>query len=211
MLRGLPLGEAEVTGKSQGGESGDLQRCFFMGLVGLWFSPVMLVFRLNQHQTTIDLHETAWKIMLVWASLWGCLLCVHECGKWMTVLYSSFNLSFCSKVTQLQGLAPAGYSGAPAKDMHSCQLLSDMLHPSQQKYPPLASYIVSSPFSVWNFYHKSLGSSFLYSSVIKASEWKKTIVWSSDSADKWNHTCRSLWCQLVGPGTDGELLLRRSS
>lgn len=31
------------------------------------------------------------------------------------VLYSSFNLSFCSKVTQLQGLAPVGYSGAQLK------------------------------------------------------------------------------------------------
>lgn len=146
---------------------------FFRGLVGLWSSPVVLVC----HQTTIDLHETTWKFMLVWVWSLRLYLCVcSSVGKWMIVLYSSFNLSFCSKVSQLQGLAPAGYSGAPAKDMHSCQLLSDTLCPSQEKYPPLASYIVSSPFSVWRFYHKSLGSSFLYSSVIKASEWKRRLL-----------------------------------
>lgn len=86
MLKGLPLGAAEVAEKSQGGESGDLQRGFIRGLV----RPAP-----NHHRPSQNLLE-------IHASL-------------SLVLYSSFNLSFCSKVTQLQGLAPVGYSGAQLK------------------------------------------------------------------------------------------------
>lgn len=85
--------------KSQGGESGDLQRGFSQEPCETVIQPCGAFLPVlpapNHHRPSRNLLEIHAGLSLV--------------------LYSSFNLSFCSKVTQLQGLAPVGYSGAQLK------------------------------------------------------------------------------------------------
>ncbi len=171
----------------------------------------MLVHQL--HQTTTDLQETACKLILVWVSLFSWVIFVCVCkgvGEWKIMLYSSFNLSFRSKVTQLWVLAPGGYSGAQLKICTAASCCQTRC--TQANKNIYLSLLISSSFSVWSLYHMSSGSSFLYGSVSDQGLWmKKTVVWSNDSADKWSHTRRSLWCHLAGPNTDWELLLQSIS
>lgn len=158
-------------------------------------------------------HRHSWNCLEIHASLslslWGCVCARVLESEWLCFTppstFPSAPRSLSSGVWHQQGTAVPQLKICIAASC--CQTRSIRAN----KNIHLSLLILFHPHSLSEVFITSPWGAHFYIVLWSRQVNEKTIAWSIDSADKWNHTWRSLWCQLAGPGTDGELLLRRSS